>query len=171
MQDLDARYEMIRNLKVGDRVWVDHNIIRGSRHLVTVVKVTNTEIHTDRSGDVYRRAWPKGSRKTWIGGRVGFGGDSIVALATSQEYADWLAKKEEEISKRDARKQAEESKENLRQELTQAFRGENVAVDHSYREDGSWSVKLFGLSEAEVRALALTLNGSLFLKQDTPSDE
>lgn len=154
----------LKDIEVGDRVWVSapYSGDRGDLH--TVKHLTPTQVHLDGFRQKFNRGKPtKYSREpSWYG--IGSTRGRILSIATAEEAAAWDKKIAQQQADLDARKQRESEAATKREELTALFSAnedENQvttvrSAEYGDREARSnrYAVTFHNLTESEVRELA-----------------
>jgi hypothetical protein len=142
-------------------VWIGDNYGKSRTRIQTVARLTKTQIildgyYTGGAASEFNR-YQRG-KETKLKGlltyrRIKGGGNSITAVATPEECAEWDAAQEKKAWEDAAVKARRGLIEAKQRELSELF-GENGGVQHAGRNTlGEWEVSLY-LSEDGVRRLA-----------------
>lgn len=154
----------LKDIKVGDRVWISNRYGSNRAQILTVVRLTPTQIHLGDYKAKYKRGVPSrhgGEPSYW---RIGSLGGAITSIATEQECAKWdadIERGKQALAKRQTDAKTAEIK---RGELTSLFpvsTEDNYGTyvrDASYGDrdfrKGKYDVTFHSLTEEEVRTLA-----------------
>jgi len=158
----------LKDIKIGDRVWVSERYTGERGDLLTVKHLTPTQVHLSGFKNKFQRGtqvkWSK--EPSWRG--IGFTRGQILSIATPEECAAWDANIAQQQAAMDARKQQAAEAATKRAELTALFpaceegnRGTQVTDaswgNWDYRA-GRYDVTFHGLTESEVRQMATAWN-------------
>lgn len=141
----------LENIKVGDKVvwgtWDYRANAERKTAIHTVTKVTSKKFATNGWRDLYS----KDSGKSYAASQYMY-----HRVASAAECEQWDAAQERLLQEREIQATRQKERDNLRQELISLFKSP-VRVDDNPETD-KWDVTLHGLTEEEVRQLAVKLN-------------
>jgi len=150
----------LKNVKVGDRVWVDYD---RRRIICTVLKLTPTQVVTDWpwGKDVTRFSRGKPSRydKEPHYRKIGYSGwygCEIQAIATKAQCEQYDAEREAKKQKAAAATEAKRLEEEHRNRLNDLFGKRMVSVYESHHiENVEWTVHLHLTTQGVIKLAAL----------------
>lgn len=169
----------LKDIKVGDRVWVSSGHGNDRDRIQPVVRLTPTQIvldgyYTGGASSEFNR-YQRGKKSRYSDdlryGQIGSGmwGSEITSIATEGERARWDAEQEAKRQKADAAKQESERIEAKRLELSGLFNPAHFYLRHdANNKAGAWMAQVWLPDEAAVRELAARINE---MSLPTPTEE
>lgn len=161
--------KQLKDIAVGDRVWVCSSISHKPERIQTVARLTPTLIildgHYTGGASCEFNRYHRG-KKSRYSDHLSYSQTSnlswrseILSIATADECAKWDAKQAAKAEADAAFQRERKAKEEKRNELSALF-SDHINVSES---GDSWDVTVYGLTEEQVKRLAAILNESDWL--------
>lgn len=167
--------QTLKNVKVGDRVWVSAAWGGGDKGAIkTIKRLTPSQIILEGGNDKYNRyqrgkpSKYNGHEPTYYG--IGMASGRITGVATTTECARWDAEQEQKRLAAEEAQQKREADEAKEAEL-RALLPTKGGVDGPYKNTwGEWRVTFYA-TEDEVRRIAEQVRGILTEPPTPPEPE
>lgn len=157
----------LKDIKVGDRVWITNHYQK--RVLRTVKKLTPTQIVVENWNGASIERFERGKPPSYPHldpsltyrqiAYYGFGSSpEITRIATKAECKQWDAEQEQKRIAAEAAEVERKRKESLREELNALFGRRKVSISEAHHQDDvQWQATVY-LTEDGVRRLAVLLD-------------
>lgn len=156
--------EYLKNIKVGDRVWVGDSSYPRKDGIQTVSRLTNTLVILTRYGCDYSTEFDRYNRHTGYQTANLMWKAHISAVATPREVAAFEAEETKKAAESKTREEAKQALEAKIASLQSNFTDSNyihVSQSHDSRLNGGegFDVRLYALTEVQIVKLAELVKG------------